>query len=108
MSEQTEGMERKVVILRAAERLLVMRGWQKTTVAQIAHEADIAVGSVYLEFSSKALIMGELAKQKYAHVLRQMRLATMRQGSFEERFRDELPDLRKDRGPDFLRDAFED
>lgn len=87
MSGQSEGMARKVVILRAAERLLVLRGWQKTTVAQIAQEADIAVGSVYLEFSSKARIMGELASQKYAHVLRQMRLATMRQGSYSERLR---------------------
>ncbi len=77
---------RRALILAAAERLFADYGLQKTTVAGIAKEAHVAVGSVYLEFTSKTLIMQELSRNKYSQVLRLMRRATMTQGSYRERF----------------------
>ena len=40
-------------ILDAAERLFVSRGYQATTVEQLADEADVAVGSLYGHFGGK-------------------------------------------------------
>ncbi len=79
-------IERKELILKAAERLLARHGWQKTTVAGIAKEAHVAVGSVYLEFNSKTLIIHELSRAKYAYILRKMRRAALSQGGYPERF----------------------
>ena len=67
--------DRRVLILQAAERLLGHYGLQKTTVADIAREAKIGVGTVYLEFNSKDAIISELSDAKYRHVLRAMRRA---------------------------------
>lgn len=77
--------DRRAQILAAAERLLRHYGWQKTTVADIAREAHVAVGSVYLEFTSKSLIMQEISHSKHEHVLRAMRRATMSKGDHGER-----------------------
>ena len=77
--------DRRAMILAAAELLLMERGWRKTTVAGIARHADVAVGSVYLEFDSKRRIMRELSGLKYAQILRAMRRAAMGQGSHEAR-----------------------
>jgi AcrR family transcriptional regulator len=38
-------------------------GFEKTTVADIAHAARIGVGSVYLEFDSKETVARELSKR---------------------------------------------
>ena len=48
-------------ILDAAERLLRHYGRNKTTVSDIAREAGIAVGSVYLEFETKDAIVAALS-----------------------------------------------
>ncbi len=77
--------DRRVLILQAAERLLGHYGLQKTTVADIAREAKIGVGTVYLEFNSKDAIISELSDAKYRHVLRAMRRAAFREGDFSTR-----------------------
>lgn len=77
--------DRRELILEAAERLLKHYGWTKTTVADIAREAHIGVGTVYLEFKSKDAIITELSGEKYGHVLRAMRRAAMRPAAFELR-----------------------
>ena len=78
---------RKQLILVAAVRLLETRGWNKTTVAAIAREANVGTGTVYLEFCSKESIMHELSSRRFGEVLRAMRRAAMRPGSWSERFR---------------------
>lgn len=55
-------MDRRVKILEAAERLISHYGVAKTTVGDIASEAKIGVGSVYLEFGSKDEIVAALAE----------------------------------------------
>jgi len=80
--------ERRRVILDAAERLLRHYGPQKTTIAEIAREAEVGVGTVYLEFPSKEAIIEELSRLRHAGVLHAMRQAAIRGGeTFAERFR---------------------
>lgn len=81
------GKNRRDMILGAAERLLRHNGWNKTTVADIAREARVGVGTVYLEFRSKDAIITELSGASYRRVLRAMRRAAMRQLGWADRGR---------------------
>lgn len=72
---------RRRQILTAAERLLNHYGAHKTTVADIARAAKIGVGTVYLEFSSKDAIIGELSHARHRAVLERMEEAA--QGAFD-------------------------
>ncbi|AUX33759.1 MULTISPECIES: TetR/AcrR family transcriptional regulator [Sorangium] len=67
--------ERRQRILEATERLLRRYGPAKTTVADIAREAEIAVGAVYLEFASKDAIVEELSHGQHRAVMAAMRAA---------------------------------
>ena len=60
---------RREQILRAAEQLFLHYGFAKTTVADIARQAAVAVGSVYLEFASKDAIVAEFSICRYQTVL---------------------------------------
>jgi len=83
----THDPDRRRLILEAAERLLHHYGAQKTTIAEIAREASIGVGTVYLEFSSKEAIVETLSSGRHAHVLAAMAAAASRgRGGFAERF----------------------
>lgn len=79
--ERSESSARRAEILRAAERLLEHYGFGKTTVADIAREARVGVGTVYLEFPSKSAIVAELSVQRYHCVLDAMRKAATRENS---------------------------
>jgi AcrR family transcriptional regulator len=72
MSTEPNRRER---ILSAAERLFQHYGPGKTTMADIARECGIAVGSVYLDFSSKEEILSELAGKRAQTVAERMRAA---------------------------------
>ncbi len=85
MAEETAG--RREQILGAAARLLRHYGFAKTTVADIAREAGVGVGTVYLEFSSKEEIVGALSSQSHTRVLEQMRAAAGGHGGHAERLR---------------------
>jgi AcrR family transcriptional regulator len=76
---------RKAEILVAAEQLFQHYGFSKTTVADIAREAGIGVGTVYLEFSSKDAISGALCRGHRETVLESMREVIKSDGSFSER-----------------------
>lgn len=63
-------------------------GPAKTTIAEIAREAKIGVGTVYLEFASKDAIIEELSTHTHAAVLRAMReAAAPGRRSFADRLR---------------------
>jgi AcrR family transcriptional regulator len=63
---------RRDQILNAAERLLLHYGFAKTTVADIAREAGVGVGSVYLEFSSKDEVVAALSRRGHQAALEAM------------------------------------
>lgn len=60
---------RRQAILSAASRLFRHYGPFKTTVADIAREAGVGVGTVYLEFRSKDAILAALSRARHEHVL---------------------------------------
>ncbi len=64
--------DRRRAILDASARLFRHYGAGKTTIADIAREASVAVGSVYLEFDSKDAIVHELSKDLHTRVFEQM------------------------------------
>jgi AcrR family transcriptional regulator len=66
---------RRSDILRAAERLVERYGPAKTTVADVAREAQIGVGTVYLEFPSKEAIVEALSTARHVGVLDAMKRA---------------------------------
>jgi AcrR family transcriptional regulator len=76
---------RREEILRAAARLVERLGPAKTTVADVAREAQIGVGTVYLEFPSKEAIVEALSSARYRAVLEAMKLAAAGPGSCGER-----------------------
>ena len=83
--------DRRAQILAAAERLLTHYGPAKTTMAEIAHEAAIGVGSVYLEFCSKDAIIVELSRRRHAALLAAMRAASAGEhASYASRIRSAL------------------
>ncbi|EYF03061.1 TetR/AcrR family transcriptional regulator [Chondromyces apiculatus] len=78
--EPSAGSERRQRILNATERLLDRYGPGKTTIADIAREAEVAVGTVYLEFDSKDAIILAISGARYEGVLDAMRLAASQPG----------------------------
>lgn len=88
MSSPLSETARRTQILDAAERLVRHYGFQKTTVGDIAREAQVGVGTVYLEFTSKDAIVEELSVHRHARVLAAMRDAAGRKAAYERRFRD--------------------
>ena len=78
---------RRAQILEAAERLLHHYGPGKTTIADIAREAGVGVGTVYLEFDSKEAIVEALSNTQHEAVLAEMRKAAESEGAFADRLR---------------------
>ncbi len=79
--------DRRATILEAADRLLRHYGAQKTTVSDVAREAGVGVGTVYLEFPSKEAIVEELSRSRHREVLDAMRSAA---GAARRPFRERL------------------
>ncbi len=78
---------RRDAILAAAERLFRHYGPAKTTMADIAREAGVGVGSVYLEFAAKDALIEALSRARHASVLCAMREALSRGDDWAARFR---------------------
>jgi AcrR family transcriptional regulator len=78
---------RRETILNACERLLHRKGPGKTTMHDVAKEARVAVGSVYLEFDSKEAIVEELSSRKHDAVLTAIARGLASDGPYAERFR---------------------
>jgi AcrR family transcriptional regulator len=78
-------MSRREEILDVAERLLEHYGVQKTTMQDIAREADVGVGTVYLEFDSKTAIIEALARKRHERILNELREAAESGRTFEDR-----------------------
>jgi AcrR family transcriptional regulator len=65
--------DRRRAILECAARLFRHYGHAKTTIADIAREAQVGVGTVYLVFPSKEAIVEELSGAVHVRVLHAMR-----------------------------------
>jgi AcrR family transcriptional regulator len=60
---QEQAADTRRAILEAARALIVERGYARTTVADIAAAANVAVPTVYVSVGPKPAILGELRKQ---------------------------------------------
>lgn len=80
-------MDRRDQILEAAGRLLLTYGPGNVTVADIARDAGVGVGTVYLEYKSKDEILIALSSRRYEHVLSAMRRAAREVADHGERLR---------------------
>lgn len=69
----TSDARRRAAILECAARLFHHYGHSKTTVADIAREAQMGVGTFYLVFPSKEAIVEELSSSAHDRVLQAMR-----------------------------------
>ncbi|ANO17287.1 TetR family transcriptional regulator [Mycobacteroides abscessus] len=65
------------LVLSAAERVFLQRGFHATTVAQIAAEAGRTQGSIYSNFESKDALCQQLLRNHYEGWLSQVALAVM-------------------------------
>lgn len=100
MTEQS----RRDQILDVADRLFRHYGVQKTTIADVAREANVGVGTVYLELPSKDALIEALSQRRYDRVLDAMRAAADAAG---KRAADQLAALFDARASAFLRLADE-
>ncbi len=72
---------RREKLLDVADRLFRHYGPQKTTMADVAREAGIGVGTVYLEFPSKDALVEALSRRRYRAVLDAMKFASEESGA---------------------------
>lgn len=86
-TKPTSDPARRKLLLQTAARLLRHYGPAKTTIADIAREASVGVGSVYLEFCSKEDIVEALSRDNHARVLDAMRGALAGPGAYADRLR---------------------
>ena len=63
---------RREEILAAARRVFALRGFRGTTIADIAEEAGIALGTIYLYFASKDDVFAALNEQFNALIVAAM------------------------------------
>ena len=69
---QREAQQRRKAILDAAMKLFWRRGYAGTTMPQIATEAELAPGTLYLYFPSKDALYVELLSQGYDLLLERL------------------------------------
>ena len=54
---QEQALETRLRIIRAAQNLFVNRGYGRTTIAEVAHEAGVAVETVYATYRNKPTLL---------------------------------------------------
>jgi AcrR family transcriptional regulator len=86
ISEQQQGEARRA-ILEAARNRFLHYGYKKTTIDEIAADAGIGKGSVYLHFQGKEEILLTIAREVKRNITEQMRAIAHSLGSPEERLR---------------------
>ena len=74
-------------ILDAADRLLARLGYRKMTIDDLAHEAGIGKGTVYLSFASKADVALACIDRMVLRLLDRMRATAASPGTPEQRLR---------------------
>lgn len=88
MSQQT--VDTRGAILDAAERLMGRYGYRKTTVAEMAREAGIGKGTIYLHFDSKRAVALATIDRLVGQVIEQLREIGSAQRPAAERLREML------------------
>ncbi len=85
-----DAANRKDLILDAADRLLARYGYQKMTIDDVAQEAGIGKGTVYLHFSSKQEVVLSHVDRIVDRVLERCAAILEQENSAEEKLREIL------------------
>ncbi len=72
---QRQKIERRDAILAAARKVFAQEGYEGATIADIAREAGVAAGTVYLYYQSKTDLFAALNLQLFALINQALRLA---------------------------------
>src|SRR5258708_15292731 len=80
-----EGTDKRDRILDAAQRLFVRYGVKRTSIDEVAREAGIAKGTVYLSFGSKAELFAAIADRLCANTLADARTIVLEATPLSER-----------------------
>ncbi len=72
-SRKRQTMHRRKTIVDAAHKIFWQKGYTGATIPEIAEEAELAPGSLYLYFPSKAALYVELLSEGYAMLLDKLR-----------------------------------
>jgi AcrR family transcriptional regulator len=80
-----EGSDKRDRILDAAQRLFVRYGMKRTSIEDVAREAGIAKGTVYLSFNSKAELFAAIADRLCANTLADARSIVLEAMPLSER-----------------------
>ena len=78
---------KRQAILVAAADLFVQQGYERTSIAEIAKRADVAVGSVYRQFSDKVAILSALHVDLEYELISIMENAWNTDRPYQDRFR---------------------
>lgn len=81
--ERDEG--KRLAILAAAKRLFASRGFDASSVADLAREVELPVGTLYTYFDNKDAIVQTLVEEGWQSFFDQLSAATSGAGSAEER-----------------------
>jgi AcrR family transcriptional regulator len=84
---QEQQNETRRAILEAARQRFLHYGYKKTTIDEIAADANIGKGTVYLYFTSKEDILLTIAREVKRNITEQMRAIAGSLGTPEERLR---------------------
>jgi len=74
-------------ILRAAAIVFARKGFYNSRVAEIAKEANVADGTIYLYFKNKDDILVSLFEEEMAKVIKDMKVELAKLGTVEEKIR---------------------
>lgn len=77
---------KRASILAAAGRLFAERGYHGTSVADMARETDLPVGSIYTYFSNKEAVLSAVIEEGWAEFLGSMKESLQRVTAPRERF----------------------
>ena len=82
---QREAEQRRQDILKAAQKLFWEKGFSGTTMPQVAAEAELAPGTLYLYFPSKDALYVELLVEGYDVLKARLRAQAQQRGSAKDR-----------------------
>jgi AcrR family transcriptional regulator len=76
-TDKTEARKKSqhALLLTSAIKIVSIRGFQALTIAAVAEEANVAIGTVYKYFESKALLCTEIFRQGSEKEVHQVQLA---------------------------------
>lgn len=80
------GIEKRSMIINAAETLFERYGYQKTSLDDIAREAQLGKGTIYYYFESKEDIFFEVVKEHAERFYKILKTELNKHPNFEDRF----------------------